>query len=72
MEHKHMLDSNQFLNRVLAARRAAWFVVVIGIALQLITYLFFLGMVDSGMDGLLESGLYGNISRDEASRLLLC
>lgn len=66
-----MSEDNLFLRRVIAARRAAWIVLVIGIAFQILTYFIFLGMTDGGMDGLLESGLYGDISRDEASRLLL-
>jgi hypothetical protein len=54
---------------VIAARRAAWLVLLISVALQIFTYLAYLGMEQGWLDGLIESGLYGNISRDELARL---
>ncbi len=64
-----MPDSGTFLQRVIAARRAAWFVFLIAMGVQIFTYLVYLGVDQGGLDGLIESGLYGNISRDEAARL---
>jgi len=64
-----MSDSSTFLHRVIAARRAAWIVFLIAIAVQIFTYLAYLGMEQGWLDGLIESGLYGNVSRDELARL---
>jgi hypothetical protein len=60
-----MSDSGTFLHRLIAARRAAWLVLLIGVGLQMFTYIFYLGLGQSGMEGLIESGLYGDISPDE-------
>ena len=64
-----MSDSSTFLHRIIAARGAAWRVLLIAFALQILTYLAYLGMEGGWLDGLIESGLYGDISRDEAARL---
>ena len=64
-----MSDSGTFLHRVIAARRAAWLVFLIAVGVQMFTYLAYLGMERGWLDGLIESGLYGDISRDEAARL---
>ena len=64
-----MSVTDPFLNRALAARRAAWLVFLIAVAFQLFTYLAYLGMEQGWLDGLIESGLYGNVSRDELARL---
>jgi len=65
-----MSDSATFLDRVIAARRAAWFVFLVAVGLQMFIYLAYLGMEQGWLDGLIESGLYGDISRDEAARLV--
>jgi hypothetical protein len=54
---------------VIAARRAAWIVLLIAVGLQMFTYLVYLGIEGGLLDSLIESGLYGDISRDEAARL---
>ncbi|MCP3902775.1 MAG: hypothetical protein GY715_03985 [Planctomycetes bacterium] len=64
-----MSDHSAFLNRVLAARRAAWFVLLIAVVIQIFVYLVYLGMEQGWMDGLIELGLYGNITRDEMAQL---
>ncbi len=64
-----MSDRDTFLHRVIAARRAAWFVFLIATGLQIFTYLAYLGMEQGSLDGLIESGLYGDISREELARL---
>ena len=64
-----MSDRVAFLNRVIAARRAAWLVLLIAIGFQVFTYFAYLGIEQGWLDGLIESGLYGNFSRDEVARL---
>ena len=64
-----MSDRDTFLHRVIAARKAAWLVFLIAMGIQIFTYLIYLGMERGWLDGLIESGLYGDISRDEAARL---
>ena len=66
-----MSDNVIFLHRVIAARRAAWLVLLIAIGFQIFTYLACLAMEQGWLDGLLASGLYGDISRDEATRMTL-
>lgn len=66
-----MNDSGVFLGRLIAARRAAWLVFLIAVGLQILTYLAYLGMQAGVMDDLIDSGLYGDISRDELARLTL-
>ena len=66
-----MSDSGLFLQRVIAARRASWFVFLIVAVFQISTYLVFLGMADGGLDGLIETGIYGDFSRAELTRLVL-
>ena len=65
-----MSDSGTFLDRVIAARRAAWIVFLIAVGLQMFIYLIYLGIDGGLLDGLIESGLYGDVSPDEAARLL--
>ncbi|MAB78327.1 MAG: hypothetical protein CMJ89_03135 [Planctomycetes bacterium] len=65
-----MSDSALFLDRVIAARRAAWLVFLVAVGVQIFTYLAFLGMERGWLDGLIESGLYGGITPDEATRLM--
>ena len=65
-----MSDAATFLHRVIAARRAAWIALLIAVGFQMLTYFAFLVMEGGGLDGLIESGRYGDISRDEASRLM--
>ena len=65
-----MSDSDTFLQRVIAARRAAWLVFLIAVGFQILTYAVYLGMEQGWLDGLIESGLYGDVSRDEATRLM--
>jgi hypothetical protein len=60
-----MTDANTFLNRVVAARSAAWKVFLVAVSLQLLTYFAFLGMKDGLLDGLIEAGFYGDMTRDE-------
>jgi hypothetical protein len=64
-----MSDSETFLHRVIAARRAAWIVLLIAVGFQMFTYLVYLGIERGWLDALIESGLYGDISRDEAGRV---
>jgi hypothetical protein len=64
-----MSDSNTFQNRLLAARRAAWQVLLIGVGVQMFTYVLYLGFGQGGMEGLIESGLYGDISSGELLRV---
>ena len=64
-----MSDSRIFLHRVIAARRAAWLVFLLGTGLQIFSYFAYLGMEQGWLDGLIESGLYGDISRDELALL---
>ena len=45
-----------------------WFLIAVG--LQTFTYFAYLGAVHGGLDGLLESGLYGDIPREEMTRLI--
>jgi hypothetical protein len=45
-------------------------VFLIAVGLQMLTYLAYLGMAQGWLDGLIESGLYGDISRDEAAPLM--
>lgn len=66
-----MSHKNTFLLRVIAARRAAWFSLLIAVAFQLLTYLGFLAIENGSLDGLIESGLYGNTTRGEIARLAL-
>lgn len=65
-----MSDSATFLDRVIAARRAAWIVFLVAVGVQIFTYLAFLGMERGWMDGLIESGLYGDTTPGEATRLI--
>ncbi len=66
-----MSDHSAFLQRVLAARRAAWLVLLIAVVIQIFVYLIYLGMEQGWMDDLIGSGLYGNITRDELAQLTL-
>ncbi len=66
-----MVDTATFLNRVIAARTAAWLVFSIAVGNQILTYLIYLGMHGGFWDDLIDSGLYGEISRDELTRLTL-
>jgi len=63
-------DSGTFQHRLTAARRAAWQVFLIGVGLQMLIYFFYLGLGQGGIEGLIESGLYGDISPDEATHLI--
>ena len=65
-----MPDNDRFLNRVVAARKAAWLVFLVAVGIQMISYGAYLAMQGGGLDGLIESGLWGDISSDEASRLM--
>jgi hypothetical protein len=66
-----MSDNEAFLVRVIAARKAAWLVFLIAIGLQMFTYLGYLGLGQGRFDGLIEAGLYGDITRAELTRLTL-
>jgi hypothetical protein len=66
-----MPDTSTFQHRLIAARRAAWQVFVVGVALQMLTYSFYLALGQGGIEGLIETGLYGDIAADQALRLIL-
>jgi hypothetical protein len=67
-----MSDSGStFQRRLIAARGAAWQVFLIGLGLQMLTYFLYLGLGQGGIEGLIESGLYGDVSSDEATHLML-
>ena len=66
-----MPDTRLFLERVIAARGAAWRVFLIAVAIQMLVHLGYLGVERGWLDGLLGSGLYGDASREEARRLML-
>jgi hypothetical protein len=57
-----MTDTDTFLTRLLAARRAAWLVLLCGVALQLVTYAGFLAIEHGWVDSLVEAGVYGGVS----------
>jgi hypothetical protein len=65
-----MSDSGTFEHRLIAARRAAWQVFLVGVAIQMFTYFIYLGLGHGGMGGLIESGLYGDISSQEATHVM--
>ncbi|MDH3744477.1 MAG: hypothetical protein OES47_05175 [Acidobacteriota bacterium] len=62
-----MTDGDSFLRRLLAARRAAWQVLLVGVAIQMLTYFAYLVFTGGGFDGLIESGLYGDLPRQQLS-----
>jgi hypothetical protein len=64
-----MSDTDTFLLRLVAARRAAWLVLGCGIALQLIVYGGYLGVQAGWIDGLIEHGVYGEITRARLSEV---
>jgi hypothetical protein len=66
-----MSDTDAFLPRLIAARRAAWIVFMIAVGIQTLTYLIYLAMGQGWMDDMLTSGLYGNSTPDELTRLTL-
>lgn len=62
-----MSDSDAFLLRLIAARTAAWWVLLLAVALQMFTYFAFLGLAGGGFGGLIESGLYGDLTPQQLS-----
>ena len=64
------MSDGTFQRRLIAARRASWQVFLIGVGLQMLIYLAYLGLGRGGMEGLIESGLYGEISPDELGHLV--
>ena len=66
-----MSDNEAFLARMIAARKAAWLVFLIAVGLQMSVYFSYLGLEQGWLDGLIEAGLYGNITRSDLARLTL-
>jgi len=65
-----MSDSSTFQHRLTAARRAAWQVFLTGVGLQMLIYFCYLGLGQGGIEDLIESGLWGDISPGEAMHLM--
>ncbi|MFC1708320.1 hypothetical protein ACFL59_16125 [Planctomycetota bacterium] len=63
-----MTVSEEFLHRVLAARRAAWQVFLVGVALQIVTYFGYLAIDAGWLESFVESGLYGSMPQEELAR----
>jgi hypothetical protein len=60
-----MTESDPFLSRVIAARTAAWWILLIGVAIQMFVYVAYLGMGKGWLDGLIAAGAYGELTRHE-------
>lgn len=60
-----MTDSATLLRTLIAARRSAWQVLIIALLFQAVTYLAYLGMTQGWFDSLIQSGIYGDMSRAE-------
>jgi len=65
------MDSDPFLKRLIAARWAAWCVLLVGVGLQLSAYGGYLALGEGGFSKLAESGLYGELAGSELSKLTL-
>ncbi len=64
-----MTDRTTFLCHLIAARRSAWRVLIVAMLFQALTYLAYLGMVQGWFDGLIQSGIYGDMSRADLLRV---
>ena len=58
-----MADRDVFLQRIVAARTAAWLVLLISMVIQILNYVAYLGMQHGLVDGLIEMGVYGDVTR---------
>ena len=59
------MPNDDFTNRVSHAACAAWTVVLVGFGIVLLSWLGYLAMSAGWLDGLIESGLYGPVTREE-------
>jgi hypothetical protein len=66
-----MGDIDRFLPRLLAARRAAWLTFIIGVVLQLVVYGGYLGIERGWVDGLIQRGVYGELTRTQLAHVTL-